>query len=684
RLLGGFSGAITRLIDEALHLGALTSTNPAGDEAARARVPMLLTSPGIHARAARTRGPFFVVDIQTDSRLSDSRLPEMARARGWRSFVAVPMLRGDQVLGTIGVSRREPGAFKEEEIALLQTFADQAVIAIENVRLFNETKEALDRQTATAEILRGIASSPTDLQPVLNAVAERAARLCGANDAVIFSVDGDVRRQVAHFGSIPVAVAPKVRLSRGSVTGRAIRERRTIHIHDILEEIAREEYEPTDLQQDITFRTILATPLLREEKVMGAIVIRRTEMQPFSDTQIALVKTFADQAVIAIENVRLFTELQEKNQALTQANAQVTEALEQQTATSDVLKVISSSPTDGHPGFDTIAQSAVRLCHGDFCTVARYDGELLHLVGHAQASPEGVDALRRMFPMRPTRATFFGRTTLERGVVHIPDVRVDAELARPLTQALHSGSGVGVPMLREGQVIGVIGIGRYEVQAFTDQEIALVQTFADQAVIAIENVRLFNELQARTQQLTRSVDQLTALGEVGRAVSSTLDLETVLTTIVSRAVDLSGLDGGIVCEYEEASEEFVQRAASQTGNVLASVLRGIRYRKGEGAIGQTAITRRPAQVPDITVPGAYDSRVRTNLIESGVRAVLAVPMIHQDRLIGCLGVTRNQPGDFPAETIDLLRTFATQSALAIQNARLFRGIEEKSRQLQVA
>jgi len=171
---------------------------------------------------------------------------------------------------------------------------------------------------------------------------------------------------------------------------------------------------------------------------------------------------------------------------------------------------------------------------------------------------------------------------------------------------------------------------------------------------------------------------------VGRAVVSTLDLETVLTTIVSRAVELSGLDGGIVSEYEEATEEFVQRAASQTQPGLASTLRGMRYQRGEGAIGRTAITRQPVQVPDITVPGAYDSRVRANLIESGVRAVLAVPMIHQERLVGCLGVTRNQPGAFPPETIDLLRTFATQSALAIQNARLFREIEEKSRQLEVA
>src|SRR5215475_10680100 len=243
---------------------------------------------------------------------------------------------------------------------------------------------------------------------------------------------------------------------------------------------------------------------------------------------------------------------------------------------------------------------------------------------------------------------------------------------------------LSVPMLRDRRPLGAITVARRVVRPFSDAEVELLKTFADQAVIAIENVRLFKELEARTQDLTRSVGELRALGEVGRAVSSTLDLEAVLTTIVSRAVELSGLDGGIVSEYEEATEEFVQRAASQTGNMLASVLRGIRYRKGEGAIGQTAITRQPVQVPDITVPGAYDSRVRTNLIESGVRAVLAVPMIHQDRLIGCLGVTRNGPGDFPPETIDLLRTFATQSALAIQNARLFQEIEDKSRQLEVA
>jgi signal transduction histidine kinase len=238
--------------------------------------------------------------------------------------------------------------------------------------------------------------------------------------------------------------------------------------------------------------------------------------------------------------------------------------------------------------------------------------------------------------------------------------------------------------VREGVALGVIRISRTEVRPFTDKQIALLRTFADQAVIAIENVRLFTELQARTAALTRSVDQLTALGEVGRAVNSTLDLETVLTTIVSRAVQLSGLDGGVVFEYDEATEEFVQRVATETGGALAEARRNTRFRKGEGVLGRTAITLEPVQVPDITVPGAYESRLRENLIASGIRAILAVPMVSEDRLIGCLAVTRNHPGQFPAETIELMRTFATQSALAIQNARLFREIADKSRQLEAA
>jgi two-component system, NtrC family, sensor kinase len=273
-------------------------------------------------------------------------------------------------------------------------------------------------------------------------------------------------------------------------------------------------------------------------------------------------------------------------------------------------------------------------------------------------------------------------------VIHIPDILADPEYRWAENQRgqeqMHR-TILSVPMLREGTVIGVITIRRLDVQPFTDKQVQLVATFADQAVIAIENVRLFTELQARTQELTRSVGQLTALGEVGQAVSSTLDLETVLTTIVSRAVQLSGLDGGVVFEYDAGAETFVQRAAIGTAN-RATAAREEGIRRGEGVVGRTALTLRPVQIPDIAVAGAYEGRIREDLIAAGVRALVAVPILREGRLIGGLAVNRNQPGEFSPDTVELLQTFAAQSALAIENARLFReieGVERAGRRLDV-
>ena len=310
-------------------------------------------------------------------------------------------------------------------------------------------------------------------------------------------------------------------------------------------------------------------------------------------------------------------------------------------------------------------------------------------VAAAVAAGDGVSshdiaAWRAQYPRAPTPDTVMGRAILERQAVQAKDLETDPQFQAAPGRVLGVRTILGVPMLRDGHAIGAIAVWRREVKPFSDKQIELLQTFADQAVIAVENVRLFKELEARTGELTRSVDQLTALSEVGRAVSSTLDLGTVLTTIVSRAVQLSRLDGGVVFEYDGAAEEFVNRAATETGGPLAEARRATRIRKGDGMVGRTAITLEPAQVPDITVLGAYDSPLRVNLIESGVRAILAVPMVREDRLIGCLVVSRNRPGDFPAEAVKLLRTFATQSALAIQNARLFKEIEDKSRQLEAA
>ena len=633
RLLGGHTGELTRIAGNQVELAALTSTGDAGNAAFKALFPRPLHAEGTHAEAIRDRAPVNLADAHTDPRLPET-LRAAARARGFRSRVVVPMLHHDEAVGAIAVTRREPGGFTQDEIALLRTFADQALIAIENVRLFTELEarnhdltEALEQKTATGEILRVISSSRTDLQPVMDAVVESAARLCEA-DAVIFRRDGDFFERVANCGSTPSGpLGERFRLTRGHAGGRAMIDGATLQIPDI--QAAQDEFPNAfPVRTGARLRTILAVPLMREGMAIGVIVVRRVEVRAFSPRQVDLLTTFAEQAVIAIENVRLFTELQEKNSALT-------ESLEQQTATSEILRVISQSPTDVQPVFDTIVRNAVRLCGALQGGVYRFDGELVHSVAHDGYTPEQLQQWRATWPKPVTAPSFACQAIKTRSPVRIRDFETAPELAlhSPETvanlRARGSRSVLAVPMFRQNEVIGAISLAHREVDTFSDAHLELLKTFADQAVIAVENVRLFKELEARTAELTRSVGELTALGEISQVLSSTLDLETVLTTIVSRAVQLSGLDGGVVFEYDDGTEEFVHRAATETGGTLAEARRTTRVRRGEGMVGQTAITLEPAQVPDITEPGAYDSRLRGNLIESGVRAILAVPMVRE-------------------------------------------------------
>ena len=691
RLLGAWAAAVTRYDGELVSMAAARGGLPGSGDAAKQRLELPHPPASPPEQAVLTRRVHQVVDVETDPSCS-SEFRRHAAARGFRSFVAVPMLRGGEPLGMIVVSRAQPGEFSTSEVTLLQTFADQAVIAVENARLLAELHErnhalteahsqmadALENQTATSEILRTIAQAHTDVQPVFETIVRHAGRLCHAANAAVFVTDGRLVYHPANYGSPSDALAgARARYPRplgmDTTAGMAILTRSVIHVADIEDpsavEILRE------IGRALGFRSVVTVPMLREDEAIGAILVARGEPGRFGDAEVDLLRTFADQAVIAIENVRLFQELGARNRELTTA-------LQQQTATSEILKVISSSPTAEKPVFDAIARSSVRLCDAIFGLVAVFDGQLLHLVSHEHVRTEGVRALAAAYPMPPNRGHLAGRAILDRAVIHVADVTLDAEYRG--APAIGNRATLSVPMLRNGTPIGTITIGRLEPVPFTDDQIALLKTFADQAVIAIENVRLFRELEARTAALTRSVEQLTALGEVGRAVSSTLDLETVLTSIVSRAVELSGLEGGVVFEYDDAAYEFVQRAQAGTGGSMAASRRATRIRNGEGVVGRTAMTLEPVQVSDITEPGAYVGPNRENLIESGVRAILAVPMVREGQLIGCLGVTRNQPGEFPAETIDLLRTFATQSALAIQNARLFHEVENKSRQLEVA
>jgi len=668
-------------------LRGAAAAGPIGEEIVRRygsieALEIPVTRESVSGRAVVERRTMHIHDLAAEPEGEFPVGRELQRRLGHRTVVATPLLREGTPIGAILLFRTEVRPFSDKQLELLQAFADQAVIAIENVRLFRELEgrnhdltEALEQQTATSDILRVISSSPTNLQPVMDAVAQNAARLCGAIDAVIFRVDGDVLRIVAVYGTLPHG-REVIPLTRDSVTGRVVVDRQTIHLHNL--GAAFEAEFPDTTFRSFGVRTALGTPLLREGVPIGALLIRRMEERPFSEKQIALLQTFADQAVIAIENVRLFKELKARNRDLTVA-------LEQQTATSEILRVISQSQTDVQPVFDTIVRSAVRLCDGLFGTLFQFDGELLRHVAQHNFTPEALEEMHRIFPMRPTRALGAGRAILDRAVVHMPDIEVDPEYQHQvLSRAVGQRSGLYVPMLREDAPIGVIGVARAVVGPFSDNEIELLKTFADQAVIAIENVRLFKELQARTGELTQSVERLTALGEVSQALSSTLDVETVLNTIVSHASQLAGAAGCSIYEYDEAAEQFDLRATHNHNAEFVEALRAAPIRKGEGLMGRAAEMREPAQIPDITQPGAYQSSVRDTLIRFGYRAILSVPLLREEQIIGSLTLNREAPGEFSREVIEVLKTFATQSALAIQNARLFREIADKSRQLEVA
>jgi len=384
---------------------------------------------------------------------------------------------------------------------------------------------------------------------------------------------------------------------------------------------------------------------------------------------------------LATEFNRMAAQLQDSYAKLEQRTRELTEALEQQTATSDILRVIASSPADLQPVLDAVAENAARLCDASDAVILRADGDVLRIAAHfgSIGGPVGLEV-----PI--DRGSVTGRAVVDRRTIHVDDLTAADDLPAGLALAKQYGhrTTLGTPLLREGVPLGVILIRRLVVRPFAEKQIKLLETFADQAVIAIENVRLFQELQARTRELARSVEELRALGEVGQAVSSTLNLETVLTTIVSRADQLSGTDGGAIYEYDESDKTLHLRATHRFEEDFVRVLRGTIVRVGEGAVGRAAATREPAQIPDILVEDAYHGPLRESMARAGFRAVLAVPLLREGRILGGLVVCRKALGAFAPEVVALLKTFATQSALAIENARLFREIEDKSRQLEAA
>ncbi|MDP9264655.1 MAG: GAF domain-containing protein [Chloroflexota bacterium] len=439
------------------------------------------------ARAIRDGLPVHVTDLMSSQ---DPAARERARRIGLRAVSAVP-LRGEAgVIGALALARSEPRPFSDEQLQLLRIFADQAVIALENVRLFNETKEALEQQTAVAEVLKSISQSAFDLEPVLQATVDHGVKLCRAERGHVYLAEREVLRLVTSSGSSPQEVAyelahPNPR-ARNTAAGRAALDRTTVHIPDVL---ADPEYQWPEAQRLGGYRTLLSVPIKRDDDVVGVIGFARNAVKPFSEREIQLVEVFAAQAAIAIENVRLFNETKE--------------ALEQQTATSNVLQTISRSTFDLRAVLETVVENVTKLCRAQQGLLYRLEGDVYSLAAAHGLTSQAFREFSERHPIDPAnRGTVTGRAASERRIIHVPDVLADPDYTYWEAQRLGGfRTLLGVPMLREGIPIGIVDVWRTEPEPFTEAEIRLVRTFADQAVVAIENVRLFNEIEEKSRQL---------------------------------------------------------------------------------------------------------------------------------------------------------------------------------------
>ena len=627
-----------------------------------ARATRAVQTPDVRAERGYhlERDPFYVI---------------IADVGGARSALRVPLLTDGMLLGHLWAFRQEVRPFSDKQVDLVQNFAAQAVIAIENTRLLNELRESLQQQTATADVLKVISRSAFDLQAVLDALVESAAMLCGGDDVSILRLEGDVLSRVAHCGSMMAPPGYLVPAISGSVAGRSVLEGRPIHVTDLQAE-TQDYPEGSAIARELGHRTILVVPLLREGAPLGAITLRRNKVEPFADKQIELVKTFADQAVIAIENTRLFEEVQARTRELS-------DSLESQTAISEVLQVISSSPGELEPVFETMLANATRICSAKFGNLFLREGDVFRHVAMHGASPAFAELRRRDPVIRPGPHNTLTHVAATKQPHHVTDIKTEQGYLNREPSAVQLADIGGartllvVPMIKQNELVGAVGIYRQEVRPFTEKQIELVSNFAAQAVMAIENTRLLNELRESLEYQTATSDVLNVISR------SKFDLQPVLDAIAESAARLCGGVLGGVFRYDGQRIHFGSMVNFSKGGIEAWRNLFPRPATLDTAIGRAILTRAVAIVPDVEADARSDW-AREAARAAGYRSTLVVPMLREGNPVGVIAVSRVKPGSFPEAHVDLLQTFADQAVVAIENTRLFEEIAQKSRELEIA
>ncbi len=591
----------------------------------------------------------------------------------------MPLLRNGECIGLLAMAGKLTHIFGEREITLAETFRDQALIAIENARLFNEVQartqdltEALQQQTATADVLKVISRSAFDLDSVMNTLTHSAAELCKAELNALYIREGDVlvARGVADADPAQADFLRRTPLQADNSTyiGRTLLAGAIRNIADVDEE--REIGLLKRFSEALDFRSILFVPLMREGRGIGVFALARKRKGQFSQREVELVQTFADQAVIAIENARLFDEVQAKTLDLT-------EALERQTATTEVLSVISRSPSDLRPVLEAISETAARLCGSEQTMFFRFDGEVFRILASWNFPPDVHEMLERR-PLRPGHPSAVGRAGASLKPVCIPDVLADPHYGLTSEQnRARYRTTLAVPLMRDGRLIGAFSLNRSEPNSFTEKHIELVAMFADQAVIAIENTRLFDEVQAKTRELSEALTYQTGSANILRVIaSSPTDVEPTLKAIVESACELCGAyDAGVLLK----DGEFL-RFSAHHGSIPIGLERWPINRRW--AAGRAFIDQTPVHIEDISDESHSDlSDGRGLAIRMGHRSILSVPLLHESESIGAIVLRRKEVHPFTEKQITLLQTFADQAVIAIGNVRLFEEVQARTREL---